>query len=170
MLTLMCDGVADLRTARLRLRKVSLDDVDAIARLSSDPRVNRHSPTGPPTLEEARAHARGYVKDWRRDGIGYWVAELDGRIIGIAGIKLAMLNGEDCWNLYYRFAPEAWGQGLAREAATAALKVAGELRPTRRVVVRTRPSNTAAASLAKAIGLIRTPSLDSDGFSTFATE
>jgi ribosomal-protein-alanine N-acetyltransferase len=161
---------ADLRTDRLRLREITEVDVEAVVALSCDPRVNRHSPTGAPTLQQATGNARGFVEDWRRDGIGYWVVERGGRMIGIAGIKSATLDGEACWNLYYRFAPAAWGQGLAREAAVAALHVAGRLDPKRPVVVRTRPTNGAAARLARAVGMVRAPALDSHGFITFVNE
>lgn len=163
----MSHGPADLRTARLRLRMISTQDVEAIARLSSDPRVNEHSPTGPPTLESARQHALGFAEDWRRDGIGYWVIERDGQIVGIAGVKLWELDGRECWNLYYRFGPEVWGQGIAQEVARTALQVAGELAPERPVVVRTRPTNRPAARVATAVGMRRAAELDSGGFITY---
>jgi RimJ/RimL family protein N-acetyltransferase len=163
----MLDGIADVRTERLRLRRITESDVAAVAALSCDPQVNQHSPSGAPTLQEARASAQGFVEDWLRDGIGYWVAELDGDLVGVSGIRSATLEGEKCWNLYYRFAPAAWGRGLARESAEAAVFVAGQLEPDRAVVVRTRPSNEAAIRVALAIGMSRAPGRDSDGFITF---
>jgi RimJ/RimL family protein N-acetyltransferase len=159
----------DLRTPRLRLRAPTDTDIEAIARLSSDPRVNQHSPTGAPSLEVARTSARRFVEDWRRDGISFWVIEHQDQLIGLAGVKAARLHGQAVWNLYYRFAPEAWGQGFAREAAQASITIARKLAPERIVVVRTRPTNEPAARLARAIGMIRAESLDSDGFITFVT-
>ena len=57
------------------------------------------------------------MADWDCEGFGYWVVEHQGEVIGIAGVKPVSVHGAPCWNLYYRFAPESWGQGLAAEAA-----------------------------------------------------
>ena len=159
---------SDLQTARLRVRRVTADDIPAVVALSCDPRVNAHSPSGPPTAERAAALAREFIEDWQRDGIGYWIAELSGEMIGIAGVKLVELAGCSYWNLYYRFSPTVWGQGLAAEAVRAALQVAHQRAPDRRVLARTRPSNDPAARLAIAVGMHREPDLDSDGFISFA--
>jgi ribosomal-protein-alanine N-acetyltransferase len=160
---------SQLQTARLRLRRLTADDIPAVVALSCDPRVNAHSPTGPPTAEQAEALTRDFIEDWQRDGIGYWIVELSGDMVGIAGIRLVELDGNSYWNLYYRFSPGVWGQGLAAEAARAALEVAHQRAPARRVLARTRPSNGPASRLALAVGMHREPPLDSDGFLTFAT-
>jgi ribosomal-protein-alanine N-acetyltransferase len=159
----------DLRTPRLRLRVPTGRDVEAIGRLISDPRVNQHSPTGAPSPGDARTSAQLYVEDWRRDGIGFWGIEHEDQMIGIAGVKATTVRGQEVWNLYYRFAPEAWGHGFAREAAQASIEVARALAPELRVVVRTRPTNEPAARLALAVGMARAETFDSNGFITFVT-
>ena len=78
------------------------------------------------------------------------------------------LGDVDCWNLYYRFSPEVQRQGLAAEATREAIAVARELTPEWSVVARTRPDNEPAIRLALAIGLVRRPDLDGDGFAAFA--
>jgi RimJ/RimL family protein N-acetyltransferase len=113
--------------------------------------------------------ARGFIEDWQRDGIGYWIVERDDLVVGIAGIKHVERSGEHYWNLYYRFSPSVWGQGLAAEAAQAALEVARRRAPERRVLARTRSSNTPAIRLALSIGMRRESTLDFDGLITFAT-
>ncbi|MGZ4246413.1 MAG: GNAT family N-acetyltransferase [Solirubrobacteraceae bacterium] len=50
-------------------------------------------------------------------------------------------------NLYYRFAPELQGRGLAAEATRGAIAVARELRPEWPVVARTRPENEPAGQV-----------------------
>jgi ribosomal-protein-alanine N-acetyltransferase len=161
-------GPTELRTERLRLRAPTLADMSRVVALSTDPRVNRHSPSGPPTVQQSRVAVRTAIAAWHRDGIGHWLVEFDGRLAGIAGVRPAELQGETYWNVYYRFAPETWGKGIASEAVRAALAAARDHLPGRRFVVRTRPTNDAAMRLAQAVGMTRAPGLDSNGFVTFA--
>jgi ribosomal-protein-alanine N-acetyltransferase len=161
-------GPTELRTERLRLRAPTLADMARMVALSTDPRVNRHSPSGAPTVQQSRASVRDSIAAWRRDGIGHWLVEHDGRLAGIAGVRPIKLKGDLYWNVYYRFAPETWGMGIASEAVRAALTAARGHLPGRAFVVRTRPTNEPAIQLAQAVGLTRSPQLDADGFLTFA--
>lgn len=161
-------GPAELRTERLLLRAPTLADMSRLVALSTDPRVNRHSPSGPPTVLQSRAAVRQSIAAWRRDGIGHWVVEHDGRLAGVTGVRPIELRGGPYWNVYYRFAPEMWGRGIASEAVRAALAAARDQLPGRPFVVRTRPANDAAIKLAQAVGLSRSPQLDADGFVIFS--
>jgi ribosomal-protein-alanine N-acetyltransferase len=163
-------GPTELRTERLLLRAPTLADMSRIVALSTDPRVNRHSPSGPPTARESRAAVRTSIACWRRDGIGHWVVETDGRLAGVAGVRPIQLQGDLYWNVYYRFAPETWGRGIASEAVRAAMAAARGHLPGRPFVVRTRPTNEPAIKLAQAVGLTRSPQLDAGGFVTFTGE
>jgi RimJ/RimL family protein N-acetyltransferase len=161
-------NVGERRTPRLRLRRVTLGDVAPVVELSTDPRTHRHSPTGTPTREEAEGYVRRFAEDWDTHGIGYWIVEYEGRDVGLAGVKPARLGDVRCWNMYYRFSPTVQGRGLASEATREALAAAREHTPQWPVVVRTRAGNEPAVRLALAIGLVRRPDLDADGFITFA--
>jgi RimJ/RimL family protein N-acetyltransferase len=164
------DGVGERRTARLLLRRPAAADLPWLAAMHSDPLNYPHSPDPPHSRERARSLAEMTLGDWKRDGIGYWLVEHDGRPIGMAGIKPSPLAGRQSWNLYYRFLPAARGQGFAAEATREALVVAALLAPARPVVVRTRPGNHAARRLAETIGLARRPEFDTDdGFVVYVT-
>lgn len=160
--------MSDLETERLRLRRITLDDLPALVEISTDPRTNAHRPGGAPSPAQSQELLREFVADWDRQGFGYWVVEHAGEVIGIAGVKPVSVDGAPCFNLYYRFAPESWGQGLAAEAAATAVAVAREREPQRPVVARTRPSNRAAIGLAERIGMVRRPDLDWRGLIAFA--
>lgn len=164
----MPQPIADIVTERLRLRQVTAADVPALVAISTDPGTNRHRPGGAPGQTASERLIREFIADWERDGIGYWAVEHAGEIIGIAGVRAATVHGHDCWNLYYRFSPSSWGQGLAAEAARQAVAVARAREPSRPVVARTRPDNTAAGRLARAVGLTRRPDLDHGGLIAFA--
>ena len=160
--------IAELHTDRLRLRAMTIADTPRVVELFTDPRVHRHSPTGAPSAAESRARVRESVAAWQRDGIGHWVVEHEGRLAGVTGVRPTALAGATYWNVFYRFAPETWGRGIASEAVRAALRAAREHAPGRRFAARTRPSNEAAIRLAQAVGLTRAPELDGDGFVTLA--
>jgi RimJ/RimL family protein N-acetyltransferase len=106
-----------LETSRLRLRGLRATDVPALGRLNSDPRVIHFLNAAPMTLAEATDRAR---RHWHRlhDGhFGLWAIARrdDDRFIGTASLEPfgERRQGE----LSYRLLPEAWGRGLAGEAA-----------------------------------------------------
>lgn len=159
----MNDSVNRL-TANLRLRAVTLDDLPSVAEIETHPETNKHRPGGPPSVEEVREHLRDVVDTWNEYGIGYWLAENEGRPVGLAGLRPFDFRGRRCWNLYYRFLPSVWGHGFATEAAREAVEVAQSRQPLLPVIARTRPANEPAVRVAKKAGLHRRTDLDRDGF------
>jgi RimJ/RimL family protein N-acetyltransferase len=161
-------ALAVRRTPDLLLRPITRGDIDRLVAIETDPRTTRHSPQGPPTAEAAADLLASAAAAWEAGDVGYWAVERAGRIIGAAGLRLVTLHGRQCWNLYYRLSPEAWGQGLGGQAVREAVNYAAEAGGGP-VVARTRPANTAAQRVAMSAGLSRSPELDSDGFRTFAS-
>ena len=159
---------AAICTERLRLRRPTDADMPALIAISTDPGTNEHRPGGAPSPTESEEIVRGFGRDWEQHGIGYWVVEYLGQVIGVAGVRPVRLGEADCWNLYYRFSPAWWGRGLAAEAAREAVVVARAHTPTRPIVARTRADNSAAVKLAEAIGMTRRIEFDGDGFIAFA--
>jgi [ribosomal protein S5]-alanine N-acetyltransferase len=158
--------VEDRRTARLRLRRIVDADVPELVAITADPAANVHRPGGAPDLAQSEEIVRDFIDGWAEEGLGFWVVEHDGAIVGIAGVRPFRWHGRDCWNLYYRFAPASWGHGFATEAAREAVAVARSARP---VLARTQADNGAAIKVALAAGLERRPDLDGEGFVVYAT-
>jgi RimJ/RimL family protein N-acetyltransferase len=161
-------ALAVRRTADLLLRPITRHDVDRLAAIEMDPRTTRHSRTGPPTRERAVELLTSTAEAWENGNVGYWAIEHHGKLIGAAGLRLVTLHARQCWNLYYRLSPEAWGRGLGTQAAQEAVAYAAEGGGGLPVVARTRPANTAAQRVAMAAGLQRSAKLDSNGLHTFA--
>ena len=157
------------RTERLVLRPIVESDLDVLTTIHVDPRTNEHSPDGPPDPARARAMLESFVAAWSGDGHGYWAAVLDGVVVGAAGVEARMVMGRECWNLYYRFAAEVWGRGLATEAACEAVAAATALDAARPVVARTRPANERAVRVAEHAGLVRRAELDHDGYAVLVS-
>ena len=170
-MSLLRSDVERRETARLVLRRITESDIAALVAIDVDPANFTHSPDGAYTPELATAHVRAYMSAWARNGIGYWVVEHDGAVIGVAGLAPMTFAGGPCFNLYYRFVTGARGRGLAAETCREALAVAASLDPSSPVVVRTRPANGPARRLAEALGLRRRRELDTeDGFVVYASD
>ena len=142
----------EVATARLVLRRVTLDDLVDWRRIHEGPQYD---------------HVVGdIVAHWREYGFGYWAIERDGAVVGFGGVRLLRdWNGRgDVLNLFYRLEPEARGNGFARETASAAID-----RATLPVVARIRPENEPSVRVALRAGLVRRPDLDEgSGFVVYA--
>jgi RimJ/RimL family protein N-acetyltransferase len=151
-----------LLTPRLRLDAVVPEDLDVQHALLSDPGVWAHLPSGRHTDRATTAATlERAVEHWTRVGLGYWTARLRedlpgtpltaGTVVGTGGC--AVRAGTDWWNLYYRFAPAAWGHGLAAELVTAALDAARALDPGLPVIAYLLEHNAESRGRAERSGL-----------------
>jgi RimJ/RimL family protein N-acetyltransferase len=161
------DLARERRTDRLLLRPITSSDREVLAGIHLDPRTNAHSPGGAPDRERVEGMLASFLAAWE-DGHSYWAVELDGVVVGVAGVEAMTILGRDCWNLYYRFDPASWGRGLATEAAREAVVVRGLLESSRPIVARTRPANDRSVRVAEGAGLVRRPDLDHEGFVVLA--
>ncbi|MGF1673184.1 MAG: GNAT family N-acetyltransferase, partial [Rivularia sp. (in: cyanobacteria)] len=70
--------MAEIETARLRLRPYTLDDLHSLAVILSNPEVMKYSPRGPiPKGKEkqvTREILEYFIKHWDKYGFGVWAA------------------------------------------------------------------------------------------------
>jgi len=113
-------------TSRLRLRQWRFADREPFAALNADPRVMEFFPRVL-TRSESDAMAERCQLLIETRGWGFWAAEskATGEFIGFVGLHIpsAELPFSPCVEIGWRLAFRYWGQGLASEAATAALHV-----------------------------------------------
>ncbi|MEU4448547.1 GNAT family N-acetyltransferase [Actinosynnema sp. NPDC023926] len=162
----MTDDNARLRTNRLTLRPPTAGDVQAVYEIHHDPSACAHNPSDALTTpDEAARLLDRWLGHWHASGFGYWVVRRhdDPTVLGFCGIKSVHLDDHPALNLFYRFAPAAWGQGIASEAAHAVVAWAREHLPDLPVIARVRPANTASQHVATKAGLTRTEHLDRNG-------
>jgi len=156
---------AEVRTARLTLRRLHIGDGPAMFAVHGDPLTNRHNPAGPdPDLATSEATLRGWLRRWEDDGYGYWAVGRVGTevIIGFGGVRRLTWRDRDVLNLYYRLTPDVWGQGYATEVARTAVGLAQAYLPHLPVIARTRLDNIASQRTAERAGLRRHPDLDTE--------
>jgi [ribosomal protein S5]-alanine N-acetyltransferase len=151
-----------LASERLSARRPTADDLAAVWRIHSDPETYRHHPAGcPHHREEAAGLLDHWVEHWQRWGFGYAVIRTLGSpdAIGFAGLRWQRLGGP-VLNLYYRFAPAAWGHGHATEIAAAIVAWARTTHPATPVIARIALNNPASMRVAERIGMAVTTVID----------
>jgi RimJ/RimL family protein N-acetyltransferase len=150
----MSHATPSIETARLRLRPFRARDLDALTPIYADPAVMRYMRTGQPaTRERVQAALAFYITYWADHGFGIWAVEhqADGALIGQCG--LFHLDNTPEVEVAYLLAQPYWGQGLASEAAGAALRYGFTAVGLARIVAVVRPENVASQRVLTKIGL-----------------
>jgi len=153
---------AVLWTERLVLRRPQPDDSSACFALESDPRTARYRPGGPLDRTASDADLARNIQDWTEDGLGYWLVEWQGEMVGRTGqrrmdtptVLLPGVAPERLLNTYYRFSPDVWGTGIPTEAARAALDATQAAGLPYPVVAITTPDNAPSQQMARRLGMV----------------
>ena len=143
-----------LRTARLVLTPVGGADLPDLRALKSDPRVFAVMLGGVRNAAETADDLARDVMAWGEHGYGMWsIRERDTkRFVGVTGLA-ARADGR---GVALRFAlwPEVQGHGLAREAASAALRFGHERARLTRIVAVARETNFPSRTVLGSIGMV----------------
>ena len=136
-----------LRTARLRLRPLSADDVAAVEAVYGDEATMT-------TMPWRRLPDRAAVEAWVRDRLSeqartrhgtYVVSDHEETLIGFCGF----LPRDNELEIGWVIRKPHWGHGFATEAVAAVLATATD----RRIVAAIRPGNLASMRVAEKVGL-----------------
>ncbi len=157
-----------LETTRLMLREFTPADVDALARILSDPETMRYYPapynrTG---VEQWIARNRQRYQD---DGVGLWamVMKSADELIGDCGIVRQEIEGERHYEIGYHLRCDFWGQGLATEAAIACRDWGLAHLKTDRLISLIRPENLPSRRVAERNGMAIWKEINWRGLQTY---
>jgi ribosomal-protein-alanine N-acetyltransferase len=147
------DSIQSVRTERLLLERMRLEDVDELASMHDDDRfveVFGHRSTS----ERVRASVAANIETWERLGYGLWTIRDGGtgELIGRGGLRpVTVLDVEEV-ELGYAFRPEWWGRGLATEMSRVALELGFDRLQLTNIVAFTMPTNVRSRHVMEKLG------------------
>ena len=149
-------AIPTLRTARLTLRPLRPDDLEALADMLADPEVARFiGPRRPRDRIESWRALETMLGHWAMRGYGFFALESreTGVFVGRAGILHPLDWPEP--ELAYALARNFWGQGYATEAAAAARAWAFDGFGFAQLGSFIHPDNAASIQVANRLGAVR---------------
>ena len=145
-----------IETDRLLLRRLTMDDLDALAALYGDPQVRRYFPDGTQSREQTREELEWIIDVYYGQyGYGLWATILkeSGAFIGRCGLLPWQIEGRTEVEVAYLLDRSYWGRGLATEAARAIVDYAFTTLSVRRLICMFDPDNDASRRVAAKVGM-----------------
>lgn len=140
------------RTDRLRLRELTLDDLDDLLGVLGDPIAMEHYPA-PKTRDETAAWIAWARASYEEHGFGLWAVErlADGAFLGDCGPMLQPVEGKTAPEVGYHIIRREWGRGYATEAARVCRDLVLGRFGFERVVSIVAPENLASRRVAEKV-------------------
>jgi len=146
-----------IETDRLMLRRFTVDDLELLVELDSDPEVKRYIDNGaaadPTDLAEMLQSWLGYYDRYK--GYGFWAAieKSTGLFVGWFHLRPGEGAGPREPELGYRLRRQVWGQGYATEVSEALIDKAFAELGANRVYASTMMVNVASRRVMEKAGL-----------------
>jgi RimJ/RimL family protein N-acetyltransferase len=151
-------AIAELHTARLRLRSWRPEDLDLFAALNSDPGVMEYFPQLL-SRQQSDLLAEHIVNDLRSQGWGLWAVEVAATrsFAGFVGLSRPRFRAHftPAVEVGWRLARQHWGYGYATEAAWAALEFGFESLALGEIVSFTSVDNLRSRRVMERLGMRR---------------
>ena len=153
-----------LRTERLVLRHLTLDDLDALQAVLGDAETMRYYPA-PFTKDATRAWIERSIERYALDGHALFAVTLrdTGELIGDCGPARMLIEERDEVELGWHIRRDQWNRGFATEAARASRDWALDQLGEPRLVSLVRPENRASCRVAEKMGMTVDHDLDYKG-------
>jgi RimJ/RimL family protein N-acetyltransferase len=148
-------GNCIVETARLQLRRMTLEDTDLILSLLNDADFIKFiGDKGVRTPEDAREYIRsGPLASYDLNGFGLWLVELIGSRTAVGMCGLLKRPALDDVDLGFAFLPQYRSQGYAFEAAAAVLSYGREMLGLGRIVAIANSDNAVSIRVLEKIGM-----------------
>ncbi len=150
----MSRGRFEIETARLKLRPLAPEDLDSIHRIWTDPEVRRYLWDGKDISREVAADVMSRIAacfEGRRLGLWAVIDKQRDELIGFCGFW--RFDGRPDLELAYGLSPARWGEGLAAEAARAAIRYGFEEAGLDRIAASADTPNAASLRVMRKAGM-----------------
>jgi RimJ/RimL family protein N-acetyltransferase len=144
-----------LETDRMVARKMTLEDVEKLLQIFSDP-ITMHYYTRTFSKEEAHKWIESVLAHYTAYGAGMWMWFLKdtSEFVGQCGLRFQKdIDGKDEVEVGYLFVRKFWNLGLATEAAKASMDYAHTVLGYNRLISLIRPENMPSRRVAEKNGL-----------------
>lgn len=161
-----------LETERLVLRRLVLDDLDALFELYRDLEIRRYFPEGVLNLDQTKAELEWFLNGHPRfPELGLWatINKETGEFMGRCGLLPWTIKDRQEVEVAYLLGKKFWGQGFASEAGLAIVQYAFQKLDLSRLICLIDPENLASVKVAERIGMgfeQKVDGIDGDGIPT----
>ena len=144
----------NIETRRLILRELSLDDLEPLHAVLSDPVAMQHYPK-PFDREMTRKWIEWNLDNYAKHGFGLWavVHREEERLIGDCGLTIQQVDGVGELEIGYHILRSHWGKGYATEGAAACRDYVFKNLKKDRVISWMTPENLASRRVAEKVGM-----------------
>jgi [ribosomal protein S5]-alanine N-acetyltransferase len=146
----------EIETERLLLRRMRLDDAEAMFAYASDPEVTRYVPWDTHhSIEDSESFLTFAIEGYERGDFGGWgvVLKDSGVFIGTCGLDAGYAPEHARAELGYVLSREHWGKGLMLEAVRAVIRFGFGRIGLNRIEARCIAENTASARVMEKAGM-----------------
>jgi [ribosomal protein S5]-alanine N-acetyltransferase len=155
-----------LETERLILRKLTIDDLDALFALYRDPQIRKYFPEGTLTYAETKEELEWIIDVYYGQygfGLRATIYKATGAFIGRCGLLPWTIEERQEVEVAYLLDKAYWGQGLATEVARAIVAYGFEQLQLSRLICLPEPENQASCRVAEKAGMTLEKELELDG-------
>jgi RimJ/RimL family protein N-acetyltransferase len=147
-----------IRSDRLTLRPLSIQDLPFLVRLQSDPEVMKHISNGVVRTPEQVGTSVDRILALRKSQprLGHWIVQesKSGKDIGTLLLRPpATKESTSGIEIGFSFLPETWGKGYATEAVRAAIEYSAKNLSGERVVALVSETNFASRRVLEKVGM-----------------
>lgn len=143
-------------TERLVLRRLVIEDLDALYELYRDPEIRRYFPEGTLDLKGTRAELEWFLNGHpRHPELGLWatIHKPTGAFIGRCGLLPWMIEGRLEIEIAYLLGRPYWRQGLGSEVARGLVRYGFDQLGLKRLIALIDADNLASVCTAERAGL-----------------
>jgi ribosomal-protein-alanine N-acetyltransferase len=145
-----------LETERVILRRLIMEDLDALYALYRDPEIRRYFPDGTLTYEETREELEWFLNGHpNHTELGLWatIHKPTNQFIGRCGLLPWTIEGREEVEVAYLIDKAFWRQGLGAEAAAAIAQYGFNTLGLSRLICMIDPANQASQKVARRLGM-----------------
>jgi RimJ/RimL family protein N-acetyltransferase len=150
----MSTAPAEIKTSRLRMRRLRTDDISEFAAMNTDPQVMEFFPRVW-SFSESQTILRKINSSFDERGFGTYAVEFERNFAGVIGLSVPSFEAPftPCVEILWRLRPRFWGKGIASEGAAAILDLAFRTLLLREVVAFTAAINSRSIRVMERLGM-----------------